>query len=151
MEYGLNKKENNMIKYKINEEEFLKDYFAIEESRQDKILESESVLAELGDRIKRLKPETLVQIKADIYADIDKEIGEQTAFYKKYITAEEVEDIPEIDTMDDVCDDCVNSTIEPQTIELEQVVEPSEYVPVQAYSDTTDTVVVENVFTDVTI
>lgn len=139
-----------MIKYKINEEEFLKDYFAIEESRQDKILESENVLAELGDRIKRLKPETLVQIKADIYADIDKEIGEQTAFYKKYITAEEVEDIPEIDTID-VCDDCVNGTTEPQTVELEQVVESSEYVPVQAYSDTTDTVVVENVFTDVTI
>lgn len=113
-----------MKNYKIDEAKFLSDYFAIEESRDSKIKESESVLAELGDRIKRLKPETVAQIRADIVADIDREIGEQKYFYDKYII---IEDICEC------VDNCV--AVGEQYFETVQIVEPTIYEAIQTNTE----------------
>lgn len=99
-----------MRNYKIDEAKFLADYLAIEGSRAEKIVEAEGVLAELSDRMKRLQPETIAQIKADIHADIDKEIGEQRAFYDKYIVIEEIDEIKAVDEGVVVVEEIVETT-----------------------------------------
>lgn len=136
MEFGLIKGERNMINYKVNEAKFLADYLAIEESRSEKVLEAEKILVELGDRIKRLKPETVAQIKSDIYSDIDKEICEQKSFYDKYIIIEEA------------CDSYATEPVVDTNCESVQIDESLVYEAVQTYTEPTEPISVETTITD---
>jgi hypothetical protein len=151
MEFGLIKGEK-MINYKVNEAKFLADYLAIEESRSEKVLEAEKILVELGDRIKKLKPETVAQIKSDIYSDIDKEICEQKSFYDKYIIVEELCDNCRINVEELVSDSSANDLlIEPLAEEESmsiQIDDSLAYGAVQINTEPTDTIDIETTIID---
>lgn len=85
-----------MIVHKVKTEDFIKDYFEILESKEEKVAEAEKMLEAMGEQFKRLKAETVEQIKADITHDINIEIKSLVEPYEKYIYTVEEEDVVEI-------------------------------------------------------